>query len=169
VLKEEAANREREIRERGKKFSIAQALINTAEGITKAYAQGGPLGIITGALVAAAGAMQVAMIRAQRFALGGEITEPTRALIGEKGETEYIAPRKTFIDVVNELIGAGQIKALTSVPQISSNSPISSNNFVTVDSLADAVGKLKFTFRIGDRDIAEASQNGSLLLASSNI
>ena len=45
-----------------KAFSIGQAIINTAQGITKAFAQGGALGFATGGAVAAAGAIQVAKI-----------------------------------------------------------------------------------------------------------
>ena len=58
--------------------SILQATANIAEGISKAIAQGGVAGIITGALVAAAGAVQIASITASRpkppaFAQGGVV------------------------------------------------------------------------------------------------
>ena len=45
-----------------KALSIGQAIINTAQGVTQAFAQGGPLGFATGAAVAAAGAVQVSKI-----------------------------------------------------------------------------------------------------------
>lgn len=45
-----------------KAFGVAQAVINTAEGITKAWAQGGMLGFVGAAAVAAAGAAQIATI-----------------------------------------------------------------------------------------------------------
>ena len=56
--------------------SILQATANIAEGVSKAIAQGGITGIITGALVAAAGAVQIASITSARpkppsFAQGG--------------------------------------------------------------------------------------------------
>ena len=56
--------------------SILQATANIAEGVSKAIAQGGIAGIITGALVAAAGAVQIASITSARpkppsFAQGG--------------------------------------------------------------------------------------------------
>ena len=54
-----------------KAIAIVQAVINTAVGVTKAFAQGGTLGFVTGALVAAAGAVQIATIASQKFALGG--------------------------------------------------------------------------------------------------
>ncbi len=54
-----------------KAVAIVQAIINTALGVTQAIAQGGVAGIVTGALVAAAGAVQIATIASQNFALGG--------------------------------------------------------------------------------------------------
>ena len=56
-------------RQRG--VDISMALINTALGFTKALAQGGILGIITGSAVAAAGAAQIATMVAQPLAKGG--------------------------------------------------------------------------------------------------
>ena len=55
---------------------LVQAIANTAQGITKAIAQGGVAGIALGALVGAAGAAQIALITANKpvvpsFATGG--------------------------------------------------------------------------------------------------
>jgi len=54
-----------------KRLAVAMAIINTAQGVTKAIAQGGIMGIIMGALVAAAGAYQIATIKSQPMAKGG--------------------------------------------------------------------------------------------------
>lgn len=56
--------------------SLVQATANIAEGVAKAIAQGGIAGIITGALVAASGAIQIATITTNKpkspsFATGG--------------------------------------------------------------------------------------------------
>ncbi len=56
--------------------SILEATANIAQGITKAIAQGGTLGLITGSLVGAAGAVQIASIIASKpvppsFSTGG--------------------------------------------------------------------------------------------------
>lgn len=55
--------------------SLLTATANIAEGVSKAIAQGGVAGIITGALVAASGAIQIATITANKpkpaFATGG--------------------------------------------------------------------------------------------------
>jgi hypothetical protein len=68
-----------------KPYLIAEAVANTAVGVTKAFAEGGMLGFITGALVAAAGAAQVAIINAQRFAKGVRNFGGGLALVGEEG------------------------------------------------------------------------------------
>lgn len=57
--------------EKQKKVSIAEALINGALGVTKAFAQGGILGFITGALITVATLAQVAVIASQTYAKGG--------------------------------------------------------------------------------------------------
>jgi hypothetical protein len=54
-----------------KAAAIARAVMNTAEGATMAYAQGGAYGYILAAAVMAAGALQIATISAQHLAKGG--------------------------------------------------------------------------------------------------
>jgi hypothetical protein len=51
--------------------AIGMAIINTAIGITKAFAELGPFGFIAAAGIAAAGAVQIAAIASQGFARGG--------------------------------------------------------------------------------------------------
>lgn len=76
--------------------SVLQATANIAEGISKAIAQGGVAGIITGALVAAAGAVQIASITASRpkppaFAQGGVVGGLNGATAG--GDNTYVHAR----------------------------------------------------------------------------
>ena len=90
--------------------SILQATANIAEGVTKAIAQGGVAGLITGPLVAAAGAVQIASIIASKptppnFAGGGVIGGMNGASMG--ADNTYIHAR-TGEMVVN----AAQQKAL---------------------------------------------------------
>jgi hypothetical protein len=59
--------------EKQKEMSIVQALINGAVGVTKAFADGGILGFITGGLVLAATLAQIAVISSAKFARGGVI------------------------------------------------------------------------------------------------
>jgi hypothetical protein len=68
-IEKEYAAKERQIKKKqfedNKAASIAQAIINIAMGVTQAFAQGGIAGFVTGALVAAAGAVEIAAISAQ--------------------------------------------------------------------------------------------------------
>jgi hypothetical protein len=52
-------------------ISIAQAVINTAEGATKALTLGPILGPIMAAMISAMGAVQIGIIKAQKFSAGG--------------------------------------------------------------------------------------------------
>ena len=90
--------------------SILQATANIAQGVTQAIAQGGVAGLITGGLVAAAGAVQIASIIASKptppnFAGGGVIGGMNGASMG--ADNTYIHAR-TGEMVVN----AAQQKAL---------------------------------------------------------
>jgi len=56
--------------------SIGMAIMNTAEGVTKAWSYGPILGPIFAAMVAAAGAIQIATIASQKFAQGSSNVQP---------------------------------------------------------------------------------------------
>jgi len=71
-IKEKYAKQERDLRKKQKNPMIAQAIANTALGVTKALGTEGIMGIISGVLIAAAGAVEVATIQAQEFATGGQ-------------------------------------------------------------------------------------------------
>lgn len=71
-----------------KAAAIIQASINVLQGVTKAIAQGGIVGIILGAIVAAAGAVTIGMIAAKpipSFATGGEFVTsgPQAIMVGD--------------------------------------------------------------------------------------
>ena len=77
--------------------SILAATANIAEGVTKAIAQGGIAGIVSGALVGAAGAVQIASIIASKptppsFYTGGIIGGANGATMG--GDNTYIHARR---------------------------------------------------------------------------
>jgi len=107
----------------GQLASIGRATANTAEGFTKALAQGGVIGPILGATVLAAGAAQIATIKAQKFATGGFVggpgfrsmdSVPTVQRVGE-----FNVPPESADDVINararEIAGAqgGQSSQIT--------------------------------------------------------
>ena len=90
-IREKYAKQERDLNKAKKPLMIAEAIANTAVGVTNALKTEGVLGIVTGALVAAAGAIEVATIQAQEFAQGGIVqgdpnlgdVVPVRATAGE--------------------------------------------------------------------------------------
>ncbi len=89
---------------RQKRISVLQAGINVLEGITKAIAQGGILGLVTGAIVAASGYAQVQAIKATPLAKGGIAYSPVNALVGEyqgaRNNPEVIAPLNKLKDLL---------------------------------------------------------------------
>ena len=109
-IKKKAAKEQYKIQMVQWSASILQATANIAEGVTKAIAQGGVAGLITGPLIAAAGAVQIASIIASKptppnFAGGGVIGGMNGASMG--ADNTYIHAR-TGEMVVN----AAQQKAL---------------------------------------------------------
>lgn len=106
----------REIRrkqaEREKKLAIFNAIINVAQGVSKAIAQGGVAGIILGALVAAAGAVQIATISSQQVPAyakgtksvpgkGRKDTEPAMLTPGEM--VIPVATKKKYSPILNAI------------------------------------------------------------------
>lgn len=72
-LYELSGKKNKELFYAAKAAAVAEATINIATGVTKAIAQGGIWGIVTGAIVAAAGAVQIGTILSQGLAEGGEV------------------------------------------------------------------------------------------------
>jgi len=80
-----------------KAVKIAEAIQNTYLGATKAFAQGGIFGFITGALIVAAGMAQVNAIRSQQYPgrkFGGQVMAGQSYRVGESGE-ETFTPSST--------------------------------------------------------------------------
>lgn len=96
-IKKDAARQQYKIDMATWAANILQATANIALGITQAIAQGGVAGIITGALVGAAGAVQIASIIASKptppsFATGGFIGGANGATLGD--DNTYIHARR---------------------------------------------------------------------------
>lgn len=71
-IDKEAEQKRKEIAKREKQIALVMAIINTAQGVTKALASSGPpLNFIMAALTGVAGAIQVGLIASQAFAQGG--------------------------------------------------------------------------------------------------
>lgn len=67
---------ERRLKNIQKTLSIGNAIMNVAEGVTKALALGPIIGPVLAAVVSAMGAIQIGIIKAQKFATGGKVTGP---------------------------------------------------------------------------------------------
>ena len=98
---------EKKYAEKQKKISIAQAIINGALAITKAFADLGPIaGAITSVLVAASTAAQIAVISSQSFAQGGLVYGKTLATVGDYPSAsvnpEVIAPLNKLQKILAE-------------------------------------------------------------------
>lgn len=96
----------------GKAAAIAQAGINIAQGITKALASKGLIGIIEGALIAGAGAKQIASIKATKtkFASGGLVE--TGGKLHSNGGTKYYGEDGNVVELEKgELWGVMSRKA----------------------------------------------------------
>lgn len=96
--------------EAAKAFNIANAIMNTYAGATKALATyPWPFGLIAAAAAVAAGLAQVAQIRSQTYsgrALGGPVMGGTPYMVGESGP-ELFVPGTTGSIVRNGDLGGG--------------------------------------------------------------
>jgi len=87
--------------------AVTQAIINTAVGATKAIAEGGPfLGPALAAATIAAGAVQIATIKNQKFAQGGIVGGGISGvdsvpIVAQRGE--LISPRTNFDEVIGSV------------------------------------------------------------------
>lgn len=111
---------EKKYYEKQKKWSIAQALINTALAIGNALATSKPflpMGPIMAAVAGAAGGIQVAAIKAANFAQGGVVYGETLARVGEypgaRSNPEVIAP----LDKLKGMLG-GNNRVGNGTPQL---------------------------------------------------
>lgn len=113
ALQEELASRKDAIEKKTAKQSqgvaIGQAIVNTAQGVTKALASAPPpFNFALAGLVAAAGLAEITKIKAQAFAKGGVVDRPTLALVGEyagaSNNPEIITPENKLTNVFNDVL-----------------------------------------------------------------
>ncbi len=105
-----AKKKELEIRqaEANKKSGIAQAIVNTALAITSALSTKPffPMGLIAAAVAAAAGAIQIAVIKSTplpAMAEGGLLTAPTTVVAGEAGPEAFVP-----LPELKDMLGVGK-------------------------------------------------------------
>ena len=146
-INERAAKEEKKIRKNNQKFRIMDAIANTAVGMTKALELAFPLNVVVGTLVAAAGAMQVATLKAQKFERGGMVggrrhSQGGTMIEAERGE--FVMSRSAVESVgmetmnrINEGGGAGI--------NISFSGNVMSDEFIE----SEAIPKIKEAIRRG--------------------
>ncbi|WP_067151014.1 coiled-coil domain-containing protein [Pseudotamlana agarivorans] len=140
----------------GKAAAVAAAAINTAQGVTKALADGGLIGIATGALVGAVGAVNIAKIvstkppkresanlkKAERGMLlrGARHSQGGIPIEAEDGEA-IINRRSTsmFLPLLSELNQAGGGVPLMANGGIAGRVNIPNNNLINTDDLATKI------------------------------
>lgn len=134
-IQQKAAREEYKIKMFQWTASMLAATANIAEGVSKAIAQGGVAGIVTGALVAAAGGVQLASIIASKptppnFYKGGVIGGANGATMG--GDNTYIHARagemilnahqqRNLWDMINGQGGRGETSLDLTVNNTQSN------------------------------------------------
>lgn len=134
-IQQKAAREEYKIKMFQWTASMLTATANIAEGVSKAIAQGGVAGIVTGALVAAAGGVQLASIIASKptppnFYKGGVIGGANGATMG--GDNTYIHARsgemilnahqqRSLWDMINGQGGRGETSLDLTVNNTQSN------------------------------------------------
>ena len=137
-----------------KAFSLAQAIINIHEAITKALAQGGAiLGPIMAAVVAAAGAIQIKAIMSQPIPLakGAVFERPTEFLTSSGGHylageagTEILLPEKRLRDIIrSEVSGREGIINVTMPIEIQFGSSTIRREVVAAVNMAAGRGELR--------------------------
>jgi TP901 family phage tail tape measure protein len=108
-LAEKKEKVQKEQAEKSKKFAIVQAVIDTALSVLKALGSAPPpFNFILAGLAAAAGAVQIAVIKSQQFATGGfsdNETRPTQSATRRKGKTAVYP--KAFYDRLPDFSGIG--------------------------------------------------------------
>jgi hypothetical protein len=83
-IDKDAEKRRQQIAKSDRQIALIMSIINTAQGVTKAYAQEGTLGLISAIAIGAAGAIQTALIAKQAFADSGIVKgEPGKPNTGD--------------------------------------------------------------------------------------
>ena len=137
---------------KSKAAAYAQALIQTYLGVARVVGQTGIMSPFAIPAVLGTGLAAAARISATKYALGGEINQPTLALAGEAGP-EIAAPRKTFIDVANQMLRSGEIGGAGDGEMLDE-----------IKGLRDDISGQNIVVEIDGREIALAQQRGEQLL-----
>lgn len=139
-------------------MSVATATANIAEGITKALAQGYPIGIINGALIGVSGAVQLASLAQSKP------TPPKFATGGIVPGTSYSGDKVPILANSGEgIFTKGQMKALGLMAGRGQGMDITINNSQSdrVSTVAQQKNDYSVVIDILDKHINEGFINGS--------
>lgn len=139
-------------------MSVATATANIAEGVTKALAQGYPIGIINGALIGVSGAVQLASLAQSKP------TPPKFATGGIVPGTSYIGDKVPILANSGEgIFTKGQMKALGLMAGRGQGMDITINNSQSdrVSTVAQQKNDYSVVIDILDKHINEGFINGS--------
>mgnify|MGYP001388441903 CR=1 FL=1 len=133
-----------------KRVAIFQTTLSTYQNVVGGWKAGlqlpPPANVVMPPVLAglalAQGLAQVRMIQKQKFAKGGLVTSPTLALIGEKGQDEFVAPKQDFKEWANTQMGemtfnANNSQTLGKLDDI--HNAITSQDFPSSTGIADAI------------------------------
>lgn len=139
-------------------MSVATATANIAEGVTKALAQGYPIGIINGALIGVSGAVQLASLAQSKP------TPPKFATGGIVPGTSYSGDKVPILANSGEgIFTKGQMKALGLMAGRGQGMDITINNSQSdrVSTIAQQKNDYSVVIDILDKHINEGFINGS--------
>lgn len=157
-IQKKAAQEEYKVKMAQWTMSVAMATANIAEGITKALAQGYPMGIINGALIGVSGAVQLASLAQSKptppkFATGGIV--PGTSYSGDKVPA--------LVNSGEGIFTKGQMKALGLMAGRGQGMNITINNSQSdrVSTVAQQKNDYSVVIDILDKHINESFINGS--------
>lgn len=121
-LAQKKARIDKDIAKKEQDIAIVQAVINTALSVTQALSSAPPpYSFILAALAAAAGAVQIGVIKSQSFAEGGVVKKPTFALVGEypsaRRNPEIISPQEVLTKVFRSELSAALARHASNTQQ----------------------------------------------------
>lgn len=170
-IDKEAAQKEYRLKMWEWSSSLLTATANIAEGVSKAIAQGGLAGIITGALVAASGALQIATLTANKprppqFASGGIVP----------GSSYYGDNVQANVNSGEMILNAAQQKQLWQMANGNAAGGVAVNVPVNIENNTDArvsanwdMNQLKITIdKMVDTSMRNGRFNNSMQIADTN-
>lgn len=168
-LEEELADKKaainKKVAKQGQLLAIASAIVNTAEGVTRALSSSPPpFNFILAGLTAAAGAVQIATIKSQKFAEGGVVHGPTLGLVGEypgaANNPEIISPESKLTSIFSRELGKSEAKLSKVVHEINTTA-VQEKSSTALTNISNAISSLASSVTNHRSDIYDNSSASS--------